>query len=357
MKSLASSKTAGVGTVGIKLKICKLEKKVDSEKMGIWVENAGLFDDEVLRKARSWVKNASIRYSGFTKPLRKFFFHSVRRARDGAMVSLAEFDLNQDSNAHAVRDVVLPAQIQRVARRRGPGFGSMPYLKSFAYVSVVPSDNYGPLAQSNTFDTAEDNIVQTYLEEDNGGDALRRHRSSVKILVHKTYKELSKMYETLKRDGKVSLRTVEIIVMTPAFPFPAEVMLPITYDGEDDGKIPCYVLKYEDGFDFSIPVQGLVASKGNIKNANFIDSHWEINEAIMKVKKSDVKEYEEHGFSMVEPIAGEKVSTGYVLVGHQVLQKYDTVVHDPAPVVAEKDVTEKDVGPSSSQSQGGCIIH
>ena len=301
-----SPKKLREGAVGVRLTLCKIEKKVGSDKLDVSINDVARFDSKEVKSARSWVSNATLRWL----KLRRLPFYPKDK-RDLCMALPDDFDMDLPTYSEAVRQVVLPPRVQNLIR------GTM---GEYAYLEVIR------LAPTNGTVDGETGICRDFIEEEvKDSDSWKFHSGSVKLLVYKPVKERSEMYDKLKSDGKIKQSKTVIIGMTPAFPFPAETLLPITYRGEDSGKIPGSVLRYEDGFEYVIPVQGLVQSKRNPMTASFVDAKWEINESIIKVNESKIKRWENDDFVQVDPIAGENVEPGFVLMGCQSLQEYGTI--------------------------------
>lgn len=113
--------------------------------------------------------------------------------------------------------------------------------------------------------------------------------------------QLSKIYQTLKKEGSVKVCGLTVVAMSPAFTVETRGFLPIYHQGGTRAdEAPGAVVRDFEDFVFIFPVEGCNDYKSCI---TVYDEDWEVQESIVHVNRSDMKQierYKEKGFHEIE---------------------------------------------------------
>jgi hypothetical protein len=123
--------------------------------------------------------------------------------------------------------------------------------------------------------------------------------------------QLSKMYQTLNKEGSVKVCGLTVVAISPAFTVETRGFLPIYHQGgAPTDEAPGAVVRDFEGFVFIFPVEGCNDYKSCI---TVYDEDWEVQESIVHVNRSDMKQiklYEEKGFHEIEGGEDDEIVMG-----------------------------------------------
>lgn len=240
--------------------------------------------------------------------------------------------------------------------------------------------------ETHAGDTDDDNSdgASTYETlQDKYQEATGYRFGSIKVAVLEKNERIEEVYAQVKKQRKSPIgKNAFITGITPAYAING--ILPVFYDdnGKINRKVPGAVHRYDAATNCSYLVPVLRMNKStrsgsgttyepvtNPPIATFLQNKWEVSEVVEEIPRCDIPTWNESHFYQVDPLKGERVGRGNVLVCRQVLQPFGTssrmaselALEDRATLkfCAQKEASGPDgpeSEPDSSQTGGCCVI-
>ena len=369
-ESVKRTETSGKGTVGMGLKLIKLQKKVGSGNIEISFARANTLNSKALEDAQSWASNTSCRW--IPAALRQMFYPATAKY---AIALPDGYSDDRETYVDALANVNLAPQVEGAIVQDPPGHVRVEYDVS----REVPNDE-----ELHAGDTDDDNSdgASTYKTlQDNYQDAPGERFGSIKVAVLEKTERIEEVYSQVKNQGKFPVGNAFITGITPAYAING--ILPVFYDdkGKIDRKVPGAVHRYDAATNcaYLVPVlrmntsttSGSVTTYEPVTNpptATFLQNKWEVSEVVEEIPRRAIETWKESHFYQVDPLKGERVGKGNVLVCRQVLRPYGTSARmtselaledrDTLTFCARKEASGPD-GPDSepdSPRTGGCCV-